>query len=174
MSASHKIDDDATSARDLAAREILATARGNVASHVERNERVARELALARANIARLDPKRFASVPALALTRSQDVAARLRQERVARTLRTARDNVARLADIPSRRPAQTVYKTKTDARGPEAPRRPPSPAPVASEDAPHGEASCYEVCCEAIVEFILEKFAHERARARDRRFAARG
>ena len=109
MSALHKIDDDETSPRDLAAREILATARTNLAGHVERNERLARELATARANIVRLDPKRLASVRALAPTREQDVAARLRQERVARTLRTARDNVARLADMqaPSGRPTQT-------------------------------------------------------------------
>jgi hypothetical protein len=103
-------------------------------------------------------------VRALAPTREQELAARLRQERVARTLRTAHENVAKLADIPSRRPAQTVYKTKTDARRPEAPLRPPSPAPVAREAAPQGEASYYEICREAIAEVIRIKFDQERAR----------
>jgi hypothetical protein len=63
----------------------------------------------------------------------------------------------------SRLPAQTVYKTKTDARRPEM-VRPPSPVSVAREAAPQGEASYYEICREAIVEFILEKFDQERAR----------
>jgi len=155
MSAFHKIDDDEMSPRGLAAREILATARANLAGHVGRNERVARELARARANIAQLDPNRLAST----------VASRLRQERVARTLRNARDTVARLADMqgPTRLPAQMVYKTKINARLPET-VRPPSPVFIAREPAPQGEASYYEICREAIVEFTLGKFDQERAR----------
>jgi hypothetical protein len=163
MSALHQIDDDKTSPRDLAARQILATARANLAGNVERKARWARELATARANIARLDPKGPASVHALAPTREQDVAARLRQERVARTLRNARDTLARVADIPSRGPAQMVYKTKPDARRPET-VRPPSPVRVAREAAPQDEATnYYDVCREAIAEFIFIKFNEERA-----------
>ena len=117
MSALQKIDEQ-TSPRDLRARKILAAARANLAGHVERNERVARALATARANIVRLDPKRLASIRALEPTREQELAARLRQERVARTLRDARDTVARLANMqaPSR-PAKTVYKTRLASTG---------------------------------------------------------
>jgi hypothetical protein len=164
MSALHKIDDDEASPRDLAAREILATARANPAGQGERNERWARELARARANIVRLDPKRPANVRALPPTREQDIAARLRQKRVARTLRKARDTVARLADMqaPSRLSAQTVYKTKTAALRPEM-VRPPSPVAVARETPPQDEATnYYDVCRVAIVEFILERFDQER------------
>ena len=68
---------------------------------------------------------------------------------------------------PSRRPARSeiVHKTKNNARRPEAPRPPPSPDPVAREDAPQDEAAnYYDVYREAIVDFILEKFDQERAR----------
>jgi hypothetical protein len=58
------------------------------------NERVARALTTARANIIQLDPKRLASIRALAPTREQELAARLRQERVARTLGDVRSTVA--------------------------------------------------------------------------------
>jgi hypothetical protein len=91
-------------------------------------------------------------------------------------LRNARDTVARLANgVPSRRLAQTVYKTTTDACRPEATLRPPSPTPVAREDAQQGKASYYDVCREAIVEFIFDKLVQERAlAARSRHLAAPG
>jgi hypothetical protein len=164
MSVLQKIDEQ-TSARDLRAREILATARARLVGHVERNERVAHALATARANIVRLDPDRLSAIRALAPAHEQlqQQAAAARRQRVKRDLDAARATCARLADLqaPSRRLAQTVYKT--DARRPKAPSQ-PSPAPVARDDSPQGEASYYEICREAIVEFILEKFDQERAR----------
>ena len=100
---------------------------------------MARALATARANIIRLDPKRLASIRALAPTREQELAARLRQERVARTLGDARATVAMLAELqtPSRRPTRSkIVHTKNDERRPEAPR-------CVEQGAPQGEATNY-------------------------------
>jgi len=61
MNASKKIDDHQSSAREIRAREILATARANLAGHVPREVRVVDAIKLAKHNIAKFDPKRFAS-----------------------------------------------------------------------------------------------------------------
>ena len=115
---------------------VLATARANLVGHVPRDVRVAAALALARSNIVKFDPKRLASIRALAPSNElQRQAAAARQERVKRTLRAARDTIKRTAHIkpPSQMSGQIVHKmTENAGVASEA----PSPAPRLREEAP--------------------------------------
>jgi hypothetical protein len=117
------------------ARKVHATARANLVGHVARDDRVAEALRTARSNIVKFDPKRLASIRALAPAHElQRQAAAARQERVKRTLGAARDTLKRLAHIkpPSHMSGQIVHKMTENARvAPEA----PSPAPRRQEDA---------------------------------------
>ena len=102
-----------------------AAARINLIGHVARDDRVAAALKTARDNIVKFDPKRLASVRALAPVHERD-AASARQRRVKRKLDAARDTLKRVAHIkpPSRMSGELKHRTAEYARvAPEASSR---------------------------------------------------
>jgi hypothetical protein len=165
-------------ARADTARKALDTARASLRDHVPRDVRVAAALALARSNIIKFDPKRLASIRALAPAHElQQKAAAARQDRVKRTLGAARDTLKRLAHIkpPSHMPGQIVQKTTENARVlPQA----QSPAPRRQEEVPPPPADAieslsyrFEVLREAVGEAMGEMVGELQAEYR-RRFEA--